>query len=59
LYSLPDIVRALKSRKKRELGHTPHGVSEKPVQNFGWKASRKETLGRPRHRWEDIKMDLT
>jgi hypothetical protein len=36
-----------------------HGRGEKRVQGFGGKARRKESLERPRHRWEDgIKMDL-
>jgi hypothetical protein len=37
-----------------------HGRGEKKsVQGFGGKARRKETLGRPRRRWEDgIRMDL-
>jgi hypothetical protein len=25
---------------------------------FGWKTGSEETFGRPRHRWEDIRMDL-
>jgi hypothetical protein len=26
--------------------------------DFGWKTRRKRPLGRPRSRWEDVKMDL-
>jgi hypothetical protein len=36
-----------------------HGRGEKSVQGFGGKARRKETMGRPRRRWEyGIRMDL-
>jgi hypothetical protein len=36
-----------------------HGRGQKSVQGFGGNASTKETLGRPRRRWEDgIRMDL-
>jgi hypothetical protein len=36
-----------------------HGRGEKSAQGFGRKARRKETLARPRRRWEDgIRMDL-
>jgi hypothetical protein len=36
-----------------------HGREENSVQDFGGKAGGKETLGRPRRRWEDgIRMNL-
>jgi hypothetical protein len=36
-----------------------HGGEEECIWDFGAKARSKESLGRPRHRWEDnIKMDL-
>jgi hypothetical protein len=35
-----------------------HGSEEKCIQSSGRKTGRKQTLGRPRHRWEDsIKID--
>jgi hypothetical protein len=38
--------------------HGTHG-KEECIQDFGGKARRKETLGRPKRRWVDnIKMDL-
>jgi hypothetical protein len=40
LYSSPDIIRQVKSRQMRWVGH---GRGEKSVQYFGWKARRKET----------------
>ena len=36
-----------------------YGGEERCMQGFGGETTRKETLGRPIHRWEDnIKMDL-
>jgi hypothetical protein len=47
LYSSPSIVRIIKSRKMRWVGHVAR------------KDRRKEPLRRPRHRWVDNnKMDL-
>jgi hypothetical protein len=60
LYSWPDIIRQIKSRKMRWAGHVARmGEGEKYVQGSGGKARRKRPLGRPRCRWEDgINMDL-
>jgi hypothetical protein len=58
LYSSPDIIRQIKSRRMRWAGHVAC-MGEKTVQGFGGKAQGKEPLGRPRRRWEDgIRMDL-
>jgi hypothetical protein len=39
LYSSPDIIRMIKSRRMRWAGHVVRmGVDEKWVQNFDWKA---------------------
>ena len=60
LYSLPNIVRVLKSKRMRRAGHEAcmgegRGVHRVRV----GKSERKTPLGRPRRRWEDnIKMDL-
>jgi len=35
-----------------------YGEIEKCTQNFGRKTWRERQLGRPRYRWEDIRMDL-
>jgi hypothetical protein len=61
LYSSPNIIRQIKSRRIRWAGHVAR-MREECVQGFDGKARRKETtwtLGRPRRRWEDgIRMDL-
>jgi hypothetical protein len=58
LYSLPNIVRVVKSRRMRWAGHVARmgrGVHRLLV----GKAEGKKLLGRPRRRWENnIKMDL-
>jgi hypothetical protein len=58
--SSPDIIRQIKSRRMRWVGHVARmGDGEKRVQGFGGKARRERPLERPRRRWEDvIKMDL-
>jgi hypothetical protein len=44
LYSSPDIIRQIKSRRMRWAGHVARmGGGEKRVQGFGGKARRKET----------------
>jgi len=60
LYSLPNIVRVVKSRKMRWAGHV---ALMGEVRGVHWvlvgKPEGKRPLGKPRHRWEDnIKMDL-
>jgi len=60
LYSVPSIVRVVKSRQMRWAGHVARmgensGVHRVSVE----KPEGKRPLGRPRHRWEDnMKMDL-
>jgi hypothetical protein len=47
--------------KENEMGgiYDAHGVGKENVQGFDGKARRKESLGRPRHRWYDgIRTDL-
>jgi hypothetical protein len=47
LYSSPNVVRVIKSRKMRWAGHVARmGVGERCLQGFGWKARRKETAGK-------------
>jgi hypothetical protein len=60
LYSSPDIIRQIKSRKVRWARHVARmGEGENRVQGFSGKAPRKQPLGRPSHRWEcRIKLDL-
>jgi hypothetical protein len=57
LYSIPNIVRAVKSRRMRWAGHVAHMGEERGV--LVGKPEGKRPLGRPRHRWEyNIKMDV-
>ena len=60
LYSLPNIVRVVKSRRMRWAGHVARMVEGRGVHRFlVGKPEGKRPLGRPRRRWEDnIKMDL-
>jgi len=60
LYSSPNIVRGIKSRRMRWVGHVARVGERRGIYRV-WvgKPEGKRPLGRPRHRWEDnIKMDL-
>jgi hypothetical protein len=58
LYSLPNIVRVVKSRRMGWAGHVARMGEERGVHRvLVGKPEGKRPLGRPRHRWEDnIKM---
>jgi len=60
LYSLPNIVRVIKSRRMRWAGHVARmGEGSGVYTALAGKRGGKSPLGRPRRRWEDnIKMDL-
>ncbi|KAJ4439480.1 hypothetical protein ANN_07604 [Periplaneta americana] len=60
LYSSPDIIRNLKSRRLRWAGHVARmGESRNAYRMLVGRPEGKRPLGRPRRRWEDnIKMDL-
>ena len=60
LYSLPNIVRVVKSRRMRWVGHVARMEEGRGVHRvLAGKPEGKRPLGRPRLRWEDnIKMDL-
>ena len=60
LYSSPNIVRVIKSRRMRWAGHVARMGEDRGVHRvLVGKRERKRPLGRPRRRWEDnIKMDL-
>ena len=60
LYSLPNIVRVVKSRRMRWAGHVARmGEGRGLHRVLVGKPEGKRPLGRPRRRWEDnIKMDL-
>ena len=59
-YSLPNIVRVVKSRRMKWIGHVARMGEERSVHRvLVGKPEGKRPLGRPRHRWEDnIKMNL-
>jgi len=59
LYSLPNIVRVVKSRRMRWAGHVARMEEDRGVQKvLVGKPEGKRPLRRPRRRWEDnIKMD--
>ena len=60
MYSLPNIVRVVKSRRMRWAGHVTHMGEGRDVHRFlVGKPEGKRPLGRPRCRWEDnIMMNL-
>ncbi|KAJ4440348.1 hypothetical protein ANN_08487 [Periplaneta americana] len=60
LYSSPDIIRNIKSRRLRWVGHVVRmGESRNAYRVLVGRPEVKRSLGRPRHRWKDnIKMDL-
>jgi hypothetical protein len=60
LYSSPDIIRQIKSRRMRWAGHVASMGEERKVYKFlVSKPEEKRPLGRQGRRWEDgIRMDL-
>jgi hypothetical protein len=60
LYSSPNIVRVIKSRSMRWVGHVARmGEIRGVYRDLVGRPEGKSPLGRPRRRWEDnIKMDL-
>jgi hypothetical protein len=59
-YCSPDIVRVIKSRRMRWVGHVARlGVRRGAYRVLVGKSKGKRELGRPRRRWEDnITVDL-
>jgi hypothetical protein len=59
-HTTPYIVRVIKARRLRWVGHVAHkGEGRGVYRVLGGKPEGKRPLGRPRRRWEDnIKMDL-
>jgi hypothetical protein len=60
LYSSPDIIRQIKSRRMRWAGHVARmGEGRNVYRVFVGNSEGKRPLGRPRRRWEDgISVDL-
>jgi hypothetical protein len=61
LYTSPNIIKAIKSRRVRCDGHVAcMGAKRNAYMVFVGKPEGKRRVGRPRHRWEDnIKMVLS
>jgi hypothetical protein len=60
LYSSPSLIRMIKSRRMRWVGHVAQmGAKRSAYRILGGKPEGKRALGRPRRRWVDnIKMNL-
>ncbi|KAJ4435546.1 hypothetical protein ANN_18162 [Periplaneta americana] len=59
LYSSPDIIRNIKSRRLRWAGHVARmGESRNAYRVLVGRPEGRRPLGRPRRRWENIKVDL-
>jgi hypothetical protein len=59
LYSSPNIIRKIKSKRMRWAGHVAWMGGRGMHKILVWKPEGKKPLGRPRRRWVDgIKMDL-
>jgi hypothetical protein len=59
LYSLPNIVRVVKSRRMRWAGHVARMGEGRGVHRVWWGNLRERPFGRPRRRWEyNLKSDL-
>jgi hypothetical protein len=59
LYSSPNTVRVIKSRRMKWAGHVARmGEGRGVYRVLIGKAEGRRPLGRPRRRWEDIRMDL-
>ena len=59
LYSSPNIVRVIKSRRMTWAGHVARMDEERGVYRaLVGKPKGRRPLGRPRRRWVDIRMDL-
>jgi hypothetical protein len=59
LYSLPSIIRLIKSGRMRWAGHVARmGEKRNAYRLLVGKPEGRRPLGRPRCRWVDIRMDL-
>jgi hypothetical protein len=60
LYSSPNIIRVIKSRRKRWAGHVARmGEKKGAYRILVMRPEGRRPLGKPKRRWEDnIKMDL-
>jgi hypothetical protein len=60
LYSFPDIIRQIQSRRMRWMGHVARiGEERKAYKVLVGKPEGRKPLGRPRRRWEyGVRMDI-
>lgn len=60
MYRLPNVTRAIKSRRMRGAAHAALiGQMKNTNKNLLGKSERRRHKGRPKHRWEDnFKMDV-
>jgi len=59
LYASPNVVQVIKSKRMRWAGHVAcMGDGRGMYRVLVGKPEGKRPMGRPRHRWEDIKIDL-
>ena len=58
LYSSPNIIQVIASRRMVWGVCSKYGGEERCIQGFGEKTQRKRSLRRTRHRWDNIKIDL-
>jgi hypothetical protein len=60
MYSSPNIIQVIKSRRMRWVGHVAcMGDRRGAYMGLVWRLQGKRPLEKPRHRWEDnIKMDI-
>jgi hypothetical protein len=59
LYTSPNIIRVIKSRRVRQTWHVTHTGEMRNAYNIlVGKPEGKRPLRRCRHRWKDIRMDL-
>jgi hypothetical protein len=57
--SSPNIIQVFKSRRMRQARHVAYMGDRKVHTEFLWgKPEGKRPLGRPRRRWDDIRMEL-
>jgi hypothetical protein len=52
LYSSPDIIRQIKSKRMKLAGHVACMGEGRNVYGVWWENPRERPLGRPRHRWD-------
>lgn len=58
LYYAPDVIKMIKSKKTGGQAMCHACECEKSIQVVARKPERNRTLGRPRYRWDIIKIDL-